>query len=94
MKITQNSKDSLRFKVPTLRNIEFTFSYMDDGRFKSLSEVLKHYNSEIQQSKTLYKQLQKPMNLSDNQRTEVISFLKTLSDKEFLFNRKYSFPKK
>ena len=94
MKITQNSKDSLKFKVPTLRNIEFTFPYMHDGRFKTLNEVVKHYNSGIQKSKTLSKPLQKPMNLSDNERTELIAFLKTLTDKEFLFNPKYGFPKK
>jgi cytochrome c peroxidase len=93
MKITQNSNDSLKFKVPTLRNIEFTFPYMHDGRFKTLNEVVKHYNSGIQKSKTLSKPLQKPMNLSDNERTELVTFLKTLTDKEFLFNSKYSYPK-
>lgn len=93
MKITQNKTDSLKFKVPTLRNIEFTFPYMHDGRFKTLNEVLKHYNSGIKQSKTLSKELQKPMNLTDNQRTELIAFLKTLTDKEFLFHPSYSYPK-
>lgn len=94
MKISQNPKDSLKFKVPTLRNIEFTFPYMHDGRFKTLSEVIKHYNTGIQKSTTLSKELQKPMNLSDNQRVELIAFLKTLTDKEFLFNPKFGFPKK
>jgi len=94
MKITQNPKDSLLFKVPTLRNIEFTFPYMHDGRFKNLNEVIKHYNSGIQKSKTLSKELLMPLNLSDNQRIELVSFLKTLTDNEFLFNPKYSFPKK
>lgn len=94
MKITQNPQDSLKFKVPTLRNIEFTFPYMHDGRFKTLNEVVKHYNLGIQKSKTLSKELQKPMNLSDNQRTELVAFLKTLTDKEFLFNSKFSYPKK
>lgn len=94
MKISQNSKDSLKFKVPTLRNIEFTFPYMHDGRFKTLNEVIKHYNSGVQKSATLSKELQKPMNLSDNQRVELIAFLKTLTDKEFLFNPKFGFPKK
>ncbi|WP_395062856.1 cytochrome-c peroxidase [Flavobacterium sp.] len=93
MKITQNPKDSLKFKVPTLRNVEFTFPYMHDGRFKNLTDVLKHYNLGIQKSKTLSEELQKPMNLSDNQRIEIISFLKTLTDKTFLFNPKYGFPK-
>jgi cytochrome c peroxidase len=94
MKITQNPKDSLKFKVPTLRNIEFTFPYMHDGRFKTLNEVVKHYNLGIKHSKTLSKELKKPMNLSDNNRTELIAFLKTLTDKEFLFNNKFSYPNK
>ena len=93
MKITQIKSDSLKFKIPTLRNIEFTFPYMHDGRFKTLNEVIKHYNSGIKHSNTLSKQLQKPMNLSDNERTELVAFLKTLSDKEFLYNPKYSYPK-
>lgn len=93
MKITQNSKDSLLFKVPTLRNIEFTFPYMHDGRFKTLTEVVKHYNSGIQKSTTLSKELAQPMNLSDNERTELVAFLKTLTDKTFLFNTKYAYPK-
>lgn len=94
MKITQKPQDSLKFKVPTLRNIEFTFPYMHDGRFKTLNEVVKHYNLGIQKGKTLSKELQKPMNLSDKQRTELVAFLKTLTDKEFLFNPRFSYPKK
>lgn len=93
MKITQNPKDSLKFRVPTLRNIEFTFPYMHDGRFKTLNEVIKHYNFGIKKSKTLSKELYRPLNLTNNQKVELISFLKTLSDKEFLFNPKYGFPK-
>ena len=93
MKITQNPKDSLKFKVPTLRNIQFTFPYMHDGRFKTLNEVVKHYNFGIKTSKTLAKQLQSPLNLSDNERTEIIAFLKTLTDNDFLFSPKFSFPR-
>lgn len=91
--ITKNPKDSLKFKVPTLRNVEFTFPYMHDGRFKTLTEVVKHYNSGIQKNKTLAKQLIKPMHLTDNQRTEIVAFLKTLTDKEFLFDSRFSYPK-
>lgn len=94
MKITQRASDSLKFKVPTLRNIQFTFPYMHDGRFSSLNEVVKHYNSGIQKSKTLSEKLQKPIHLSDNDRTDLVAFLKTLSDHEFLFNGRFSYPKK
>jgi cytochrome c peroxidase len=66
---------------------------MHDGRFKTLTAVVKHYNSGIQKSKTLSKQLQKPMRLSDNERTEIVAFLKTLTDKDFLFNKRFSYPK-
>ncbi|MBC7524979.1 MAG: c-type cytochrome [Flavobacterium sp.] len=92
MKITQNTKDSLKFKVPTLRNIQFTFPYMHDGRFKTLNEVIKHYNS-LGGANNLPKELIKPMNLSDNDRADLVAFLKTLSDKEFLFNPRYSYPR-
>jgi cytochrome c peroxidase len=93
MRITQNEKDKYKFKVPTLRNVQFTFPYMHDGRFKTLNEVIKHYNSEIINHSTLSNQLKNPMQLSDNQRTELIAFLKTLTDNEFLFNPRFSFPR-
>ncbi|MFT5753827.1 MAG: cytochrome c peroxidase [Flavobacterium sp.] len=93
MRITQNVKDKQKFKVPTLRNAQFTFPYMHDGRFKNLNDVIKHYNSGIIKSKTLSKQLKKPMNLYDDERTELVAFLKTLTDKEFLFNPRFSYPK-
>lgn len=93
MKITQNPADSLKFKVPTLRNIEFSFPYMHDGRFKKLSEVINHYTSGIEPSSTLAPELQKPIGLSSNEKTDLIAFLLTLSDKEFLFNPKFAYPR-
>ena len=92
MKMTQKTEDSLHFKVPTLRNIQFTFPYMHDGRFKTLTEVIKHYNS-LSRNKLLPKELSQPMNLSDNDRVDIVAFLKTLTDNEFLFNPKYGYPK-
>lgn len=93
MKVTHDSYDSLKFKVPTLRNIEFTFPYMHDGRFKRLAEVVHHYTSSIEHSKTLAKELQKPIVLSSNEKVDLIAFLLTLTDKEFLFNPQYAYPK-
>ncbi len=92
MKFTNKPEDYLRFKVPTLRNVQFTFPYMHDGRFKTLTEVIKHYNS-LGNSKNISKQLSKPMNLSDNDRVDLVAFLKTLTDTEFLFNKRFSYPK-
>jgi cytochrome c peroxidase len=65
---------------------------MHDGRFKTLTEVIKHYNS-LKPHSLLAKQLQKPLDLSDNDRVDLVAFMKTLSDTEFLFNPKYAYPK-
>ncbi len=92
IKISNKKEDYLRFKIPTLRNIQFTFPYMHDGRFKTLTEVVKHYNS-LGHDKSLPKELAKPMNLSDNDRVDLVAFLLTLTDKEFLFDKRFSFPR-
>lgn len=91
--ITQLNEDSMKFKIPTLRNIEFSQPYMHDGRFTSLSQVMKHYSSGISTSNNLNKDLSKGIELTDNQRIDLVSFLLTLSDKEFLFNPKFAYPR-
>lgn len=94
VKITQNTGDSFLFKVPTLRNIEYSFPYMHDGRFTKLNEVLNHYGVGIKQGNTLSSLLQQPIRLSSDQKVELIAFLLTLTDKRFLFNPEHSYPKK
>ena len=92
IKITHKKEDYLRFKIPTLRNIQFTFPYMHDGRFKTLTEVVKHYNS-LGHDKNLPKELAKPMNLTDNDRVDLVLFLTTLTDTAFLYDKRFSFPR-
>jgi len=43
MRLTGNSEDSARFKIPTLRNIAITAPYMHDGSMATLTEVIEHY---------------------------------------------------
>lgn len=93
MLVTHQPKDSLSFKVPTLRNIEFSFPYMHDGRFKKLSQVLNHYTGGIQRSNTLSKQLKRPIVFTSNEKVDMIAFLLTLTDRHFLFNPDYAYPK-
>ncbi|MEP7196351.1 MAG: cytochrome c peroxidase [Saprospiraceae bacterium] len=92
-RVTSNPLDSFKFKVPTLRNIEFTYPYMHDGRFKSLNLVLKHYTNGITHSANLAKELQNPIDLSSNDKVDLIAFLLTLTDRKFLFNPEYFYPK-
>jgi cytochrome c peroxidase len=92
--ITHDPNDSLLFKIPTLRNIEYTFPYMHDGRFKKLKEVLQFYAEEIDTTaRNLHPSLRQKILLSENERKDIIAFLYTLTDKEFLFNKRFSFPK-
>ncbi len=93
MGITKNPEDSLKFKVPTLRNIEFSYPYMHDGRFKKLSEVLNHYTKSIIISKSVAPELINPLILTSREKVDLTAFLLTLTDKEFLFNREFSYPK-
>ena len=84
MMVTQNPVDSLKFKVPTLRNIEFSYPYMHDGRFKKLREVVQYYA----QSPTF----EGKITLTPNERVDLVAFLLTLTDKEFLFNKDFGYP--
>jgi cytochrome c peroxidase len=93
MIVTQSKEDAYKFKVPTLRNIEFSHPYMHDGRFKKLNEVLNHYANGIKKSETLDAKLQNGIVLTSNQKVDLIAFLLTLSDKEFLFDAKFAYPK-
>lgn len=92
--ITGNPNDSMKFRVPTLRNIEFTFPYMHDGRFKKLREVLDHYSDGINyNTSTLSPKLRKRIDITSNDKKDLIAFLKTLTDKEFLYNKQFSYPR-
>jgi len=93
MQISHQPGDSLRFKIPTLRNIAYTYPYMHDGRFKKLSQVLDHYAGGIRPGATLAAELQTKMELSSNDKVDLIAFLMTLSDQEFVFNKAHGFPK-
>lgn len=88
--ITGVSTDFGRFRVPTLRNIEYTSPYMHDGRFYSLDEVLEHYNSGVKVSPNLDPQLKNGITLSTAEREQIKAFLKTLTDNEFIKNTLYS----
>lgn len=84
--ITQLPEDLGKFKVPTLRNLEFSYPYMHDGRFFTLNQVLDHYDSGIHQSATLDPILTDGIPLTGAEKQQLIAFLKTLTDYELLNN--------
>lgn len=81
--------DKMMFKIPSLRNLAFTYPYMHDGRFKTLYEVLDHYEKGIEKSPTLAKQLEKPIIFSPKEREDLISFLATLNDSVLISDLKF-----
>lgn len=84
---TGNINDYGKFKTPTLRNIEFSAPYMHDGRFATLDQVIEHYNSGGNYSSTvdpLMKKIGIGLQLSNQEKEDLIAFLKTLSDNNFI----------
>ena len=91
--ISAKKQDSLLFKVPSLRNFRYSYPYMHDGRFATLNQVLKHYTTGIDSSKTLSKNLKTPIPLSPHEKVDLVAFLLTLNDEAFVFNKKHQFPR-
>lgn len=87
--ITGLQTDYGKFRVPTLRNIEYTGPYMHDGRFYSLDEVLEHYNAGIKAAENLDPLLKNGIQLSTAEKDQIKAFLKTLTDNEFIKNPIY-----
>jgi cytochrome c peroxidase len=94
--VTGSSTDRGKFKVPTLRNVEYTFPYMHDGRFATLEEVLDHYNEGLQASSTLEPELENTREagllLDATDKADIIAFLKTLTDASLMNNAAYGSP--
>ncbi len=86
MKVTNDPADSLTFKVPTLRNVEYSAPYFHDGRVNKLKDVIDHYTTGIVESRTLSKELRRKIILSHDEQKDLLVFLKTLTDKSFLYN--------
>ncbi|MEN9686653.1 MAG: hypothetical protein RLZZ28_2439, partial [Bacteroidota bacterium] len=90
--ITGLPADSLKFKVPSLRNVAVSFPYGHDGRFFSIKAVLEHYRSTVQYSATVDPSMQNRLPLSNFEIGQLTAFLLTLTDSAFLNNPKFSAP--
>lgn len=86
MAITGDPADSLKFKVPSLRNVMVTFPYGHDGRFFSLLNVFEHYRRDLAVSTTTDPLLQHKMPLTNYEIGQLTAFLQTLTDSSFLKN--------
>ena len=87
-RLTGLETDRARFKTPTLRNVALTSPYMHDGSLATLDAVIEHYDSggkaHPQRSPLI-----KPLGLSPQEKTDLLRFLKALTDREFIQNPKF-----
>lgn len=91
--ITGKVADQGTFKIPTLRNIELTAPYMHDGRFATLEQVIDHYASGVKKNPNLGIQLiPGGLRFSEQDKKDIIAFLKTLTDKTLASNPRYMDP--
>ena len=95
-KVTGSASDRGKFKVPSLRNVGITYPYMHDGRFKTLEDVIAHYDH-VKQSATLdgsfLQQLPNGgLKLTAADKAALVAFLHTLTDEELIKNKAYASP--
>ncbi len=93
--ITGKAEDMGLFKTPSLRNLSFTAPYMHDGRFNTLEEVIEFYNSGTKNGATTDLNIIKNhpkggLNLSTQDKQDLITFLRTLDDYSFITDLRYS----
>lgn len=90
-RISHLEEDKGKFKVPTLRNIELTAPYMHNGSMQTLEEVVAHFNGggvgHPNQSEKI-----KPLNLTNQEQSDLEAFLKSLTDSAFIANESLSSP--
>lgn len=104
MELTQDPADMGRFRAPTLRNIAVTAPYMHDGSIATLDEVLDHYaaggrtipdgepNAGVGSDNPFKSVFMVGFELSPQERADLLAFLESLTDEEFLTNPKFSNP--
>jgi cytochrome c peroxidase len=100
---TFKAEDMGRFRAPTLRNIELTAPYMHDGSMASLEEVLAHYSRGGRIIETgeyagdgklnpFKSELINGFRLSESEQQDIINFLKSLTDWEFICDSRFKDP--
>tara|TARA_Y100000813_G_scaffold198324_1_gene186090 strand:- start:1962 stop:3011 length:1050 start_codon:yes stop_codon:yes gene_type:complete len=95
--VTLNPLDNFKFKVPSIRNIEYSAPYMHDGRFNTIDQVIDFYSTGIHANSPNIDPLiefasQGGVQLNPTERLQLKAFLITLSDSSFINNPDFSNP--
>lgn len=76
--VTHREEDRGAFKTPTLREIARTGPYMHDGRFRTLEQVVEHYDRGGIPNRWLDQRM-KPLHLTPEDKKDLVAFLKALN---------------
>ena len=101
--LTAKATDMGKFRAPSLRNVEVTAPYMHDGSIATLDEVLRMYaaggrnlsagpNAGDGRANPYKSDLVSRIDLSDQEQADIVAFLKTLTDHEFLTQPRHADP--
>lgn len=86
-RVSGATEDYMRFRVPSLRNIEYTAPYGSFGQFATLQALLDYLDNGVLEADNLDPILKDNNNkipLTEAEKNNLISFMKTLSDTEFI----------
>lgn len=92
MRITGKKEDSLKFKVPSLRNVILTFPYGHDGRFATVKNVMDHYSDGVVSSSTTDPLVKNKIALSTLDKFYLTQFLYTLTDSVLIKDPRFAAP--
>jgi cytochrome c peroxidase len=86
------SADLSKFRAPTLRNIAVTAPYMHDGSMATLDDVVDHYAAGGRFASPNKSRIIRPFRLSEQDRRDLVEFLRSLTDEELLRDPRWSDP--
>ncbi|MXN93203.1 cytochrome-c peroxidase [Flavobacterium sp. Sd200] len=86
-RVTGLTADYMSFRVPSLRNVAFTAPYGSFGQFATLKSVLDYFDNGVLYSDNLdpaFKNNGNRIPLSEQEKIDLIAFMKALSDNTFV----------
>ncbi|TGL64089.1 methanobactin export MATE transporter MbnM [Leptospira sarikeiensis] len=92
---TLNEADRGKFRAPSLRNVELTAPYMHDGSIPDLLSVINHYSNGGTGDGTTNPNRDvfvRNFSLSESEKQDLVEFLKSLTDTEFVNDPKHQDP--
>jgi cytochrome c peroxidase len=88
-RVTGSSADALKFRVPSLRNLDFTSYYTHDGRLSFFRMMIQHYRTGVNPGPTVDPLVAGGISMTNAEENDLVAFLRTLNDSTFLNNRRW-----